>query len=231
MPSHSLDVLRRLDRRVPEAVARRADEQTGTAPVPARPSASVVLLRESPAVEGSSRLVTFLLHRHARMAFAPSVVVFPGGGVDQVDERGGGDPRLACAIRETEEETGVRLPADALHRWAHWVTPEVEPRRYDTVFYVAALPAGAEAVDASEETEHAEWRTPASALAAAARGELVLMPPTLSLLLELADQPDLAAVEEAARDRVVATVLPGLRRSGSGWEFVYPGTPARRSVG
>jgi 8-oxo-dGTP pyrophosphatase MutT (NUDIX family) len=231
VPSHSLDVLSRLDRRAPEAVARRADEQTGVAPVPARPSASVILLRESPAGEGSSRLATFLLHRHARMAFAPSVVVFPGGGVDPVDELGGGDPRLACAIRETEEETGVRLPAGALHPWAHWVTPEVEPRRYDTVFYVAALPAGAEAVDVSGETEHAEWRTPASALAAAARGELVLMPPTLSVLLELADQPDLAAVEEVARDRVVATVLPGLRRSRSGWEFVYPGTPAREGVG
>lgn len=230
MATHSLDVLGRLDLRVPPAVARRADEPTA-APVPARPSASVVLLRQAAVGDGSSGLTTFLLHRHARMAFAPSVVVFPGGGVDPVDERGGGDPRLACAIRETEEEVGVRLPADALHRWAHWITPEVEPRRYDTVFYVAALPTGAEAVDVSGETEHAEWRTPASALAAAGRGELVLMPPTLSVLLELADLPDLAAVEEAARDRVVATVLPGLRRSESGWEFVYPAAPAPEVTG
>jgi 8-oxo-dGTP pyrophosphatase MutT (NUDIX family) len=231
VPSHSLDVLGRLDRRVPEAVALRANAETGAAPVSARPSASVVLLRETPTGDGSCRLATFLLHRHARMAFAPSVAVFPGGGVDPVDEGGGRDPRLACAVRETEEETGVRLPADALHPWAHWVTPEVEPRRYDTVFYVAALPVGAEALDVSGETEHAEWRTPGSALAAAERGELVLMPPTLSLLLELADLPDLAAVAEAARDRVVATVLPGLRREGSGWEFVYPAPPAGEAHG
>ncbi|SDR72968.1 NUDIX domain-containing protein [Friedmanniella luteola] len=219
MPTHALDVLRRLDRSVPPAVATRAEAGAGAAPVIARASASVVLLREvatGPAVA----LETYLLHRHARMPFAPSFVVFPGGGVDAVDV--GEDPRLACALRETAEETGVWLPAAALRRWAHWVTPEVEPRRYDTVFYVAALPAGAEASDVSGETSHAEWRTPASALAAAARGELALMPPTASVLLELAELPDLAAVAAAARDRVVEPVLPGLRRDGDGWSFVYP---------
>ena len=220
MPTRSLDVLIRLDRRVPSAVAARAAAVAGP-PVPARASASVVLLREGAAGEG---LETYLLHRHARMAFAPSVVVFPGGGVDPGDP--GPDRRLSCALRETAEETGVVLAPEALAPWAHWVTPEVEPRRYDTLFYVAALPADAEARDVSGETTHAGWRRPASALAAAARGELALMPPTVSVLLELADLPDLAAVADAARDRVVEVVLPGLQRADDGWVFVYPASAA-----
>ncbi|GAA1824824.1 NUDIX domain-containing protein [Microlunatus capsulatus] len=222
MPTRSLDVLARLDRRVPAALAARADTSAGE-PVAPRPSASVVLLRE--AADGG--LETYLLHRHARMPFAPSVVVFPGGGVDPADA--GPDPRLACALRETAEETGVALVPGALRRWAHWVTPAVEPRRYDTLFYVAALPAGAEASDVSGETTRAGWDRPAAALAAADRGELVLMPPTRSVLLELADLPDLAAVAEAARDRVVETVLPVLRRDGAGWVFVYPDPAGSRS--
>ena len=51
-----------------------------------------------------------------------------------------------------------------LHPWAHWITPEIEPRRYDTWFFVAAMPADLEAADISGETERAEWSTPREAL-------------------------------------------------------------------
>ncbi len=101
-----------------------------------RLAASVVLCRD-----GASGLETYLLHRHARMAFAASMVVFPGGGVDPVD-RSTGDPLPACGVRETREETGVDLDATQLVPWAHWVTPVVQPIRYDTFFYLAALPGG-----------------------------------------------------------------------------------------
>ena len=92
--------------------------------------------------DGDAGLETFLLHRHARMAFAASMVVFPGGGLDPVD-RSDEDPRRACAVRETREETGVSLPAADLVPWAHWITPILQPIRYDTYFYLAALPPGA----------------------------------------------------------------------------------------
>ena len=85
-----------------------------------------------------------MLHRHARMPFAPSMVVFPGGRVDPADDdliRSSADPIRRCAIRETTEETGVVLAETDLHPWAHWITPEIEPRRYDTWFFVAAMPA------------------------------------------------------------------------------------------
>ena len=217
MPSHSLDVLARLAPQVPDQLVERAAAwREGSAPVDPGLAASVVLLRET-----GVGLETFLLHRHARMAFAASMVVFPGGRVDPAD-RTDPDPLRRCAVRETEEETGVRLAPDALLPWAHWVTPELEPRRYDTFFYLAQLPAGQQADDRSGETDRADWATPADALADEQAGRISLMPPTLSILLELSDLGSLAEVRRAAADRVIERVLPRLVRVGDGWRFDYP---------
>ena len=159
--SHSLDVLTSLSPVVPATLARQAEDwDPSQTPVPARCAASVVLCRD-----GDSGLETYLLHRHARMAFAASMVVFPGGGVDPVD-RTAADPLLACGIRETWEETGVELAHPEVVRWAHWITPAMQPIRYDTYFYLAALPPGQTASDRSSETERAAWTTPAAAVTA-----------------------------------------------------------------
>ena len=159
--SHSLDVLTSLSPVVPATLARQAEDwDPSQTPVPARCAASVVLCRD-----GESGLETYLLHRHARMAFAASMVVFPGGGVDPVD-RTAADPLLACGIRETWEETGVELAHPEVVRWAHWITPVMQPIRYDTYFYLAALPPGQTASDRSSETERAAWTTPAAAVTA-----------------------------------------------------------------
>jgi 8-oxo-dGTP pyrophosphatase MutT (NUDIX family) len=149
MPSHSYDVLIRLAPEVPAAMVERAARWTrDSVPSIAVPAASVILLRD-----GEAGLETYLLHRHARMAFAPSMVVFPGGRVDEVDASDGGDPIRRCALRETSEETGVVLTETGLLPWAHWITPEIEPRRFDTTFFVAAMPDDQEAADISGETE------------------------------------------------------------------------------
>ena len=215
--SHSLDVLTSLSPVVPATLARRAEDwDPSQTPAPARRAASVVLCRD-----GESGLETYLLHRHARMAFAASMVVFPGGGVDPVD-RQAADPLLACGIRETWEETGVELAHTEVVRWAHWITPVVQPLRYDTFFYLAALPAGQTASDRSTETERAAWTTPSAAVAAYESGELSMMPPTLSILLELSGLGSVAEALELARDRVIETVLPEVVRAADGWVYSYP---------
>ena len=132
------------------------------------------------------------------------------------------DPIRACAVRETLEETGVTLRVDDLVPWAHWITPHIEPLRYDTHFFLAALPAGEEPQDISGETDRADWSTPQAALAAADRGDLALMPPTRSILLELADASSVAELLAIATDRVIEPVLPRLGRAGDGWTFGYP---------
>jgi hypothetical protein len=64
---------------------------------------------------------------------------------------------------------------------------------------------------------------PAGALADGRAGRIALMPPTLSILLELAELGSLAALREAATDRVIERVLPRLVADGAGWRFAYPG--------
>ncbi len=218
--SDSRAVLAELSGEVPPALRQRADSWSADS-VPADPrlAASVLLVRDAIRPTGpGAGLEAYLLHRHARMAFAPSMVVFPGGGAEP------GEALRACAVRETREETGVVLDPAALVDWAHWITPEFEPRRYDTRFYVAALPAGQEPADVSGETDRAGWQTPTSALADADQGRIALMPPTRSLLLELSRQQDVRALLAAGVDRAVQPVLPRLARTGDGWRFVYPGT-------
>lgn len=208
--SDSRAILARLPTAVPRDMAVRLDAAEWE-PVRPRTAASVVLMRE-----GVDGLESFLLHRHARMPFAAGMVVFPGGCAEPAD----GGP-VGCGIRETREETGVSLEAEALRPWAHWITPEFEPRRYDTHFFVAMTPAGQEARDISGETDRAGWSTPARALAAAERGDVTLMPPTASILMELADLRTTSAVLAAARDRLIRTVLPRAVQANGHWRFDY----------
>lgn len=217
MPSHSLNVLSSLPPAVPAKLAGLAEAwpDAGTPATP-RPSASVVLCRD-----GDAGLEIYLLHRHARMAFAASMVVFPGGGLDPVD-RSEDDPWQACAVRETAEETGVALQTGDLVPWAHWVTPILQPIRYDTCFYLAALPPGQVAEDLSTETDRAAWTAPTAAVAAYGDGVLAMMPPTLSILLELAELASVAEALALGVGRVVETVLPEVVRGADGWVFRYP---------
>ncbi len=217
MPSHSWDVLARLPLRPSADMITLAEAPHSAEPARPAPSASVILLRDTPA-----GVETYLLHRHARMPFAASAVVFPGGRVDAADAVAGSDSIRVCALRETAEETGVQLESDDLVPWAHWITPELEPRRYDTHFFVTALPENQQAQDVSGETDHAAWELPASALAAADRGDIALMPPTRSILLELAEARNVRELLGAATGRVIECVLPKMIKTESGWTLRYP---------
>ncbi|WP_220095743.1 hypothetical protein, partial [Klebsiella quasipneumoniae] len=69
---------------------------------------------------------------------------------------------------------GLVLRSDLLGAWARWITPEFESRRYDTWFFVAALPAGQRTRNASTEADRTVWITPADATAGYDKGELLM---------------------------------------------------------
>jgi len=261
---------------VPEAWRERVGRYLdGDLPiVPARPAATVVLLRDTP-----SGIEVYLVKRAASMAFAGGRYAFPGGRVDPADalplpwlgpdaawwaERFGLPSQdayalVGAAVRETFGETGVLLAgpdatcvlgdvsgtdwederrrietrettlalaleardlalrADLLGAWSRWVTPEFEERRYDTAFFVAALPAGQTARDVSGETETTAWTSPAQALADFEDGRALMLPPTFTTLRQLLPYPTAADALAAAGDRALDPVRASvsLREDGS----------------
>jgi 8-oxo-dGTP pyrophosphatase MutT (NUDIX family) len=104
------------------------------------------------------------------------------------------------------------LRADLLTAWARWITPEASPRRFDTWFFAAALPAGQTATAAVEghagpgESESGTWLRPDAALEAAEAGQITLLPPTAVTLRELGAHRDVAGI--LARRMVIAPRLP-----------------------
>ena len=106
------------------------------------------------------------------------------------------------------DRRGLLLRADLLRPWAHWITPEVEPKRFDTRFFVAALPAGQRTRDVGGEADRVAWMRPVDALTANDRGEVGLMPPTAFTLGELSAYDTVADVIAAGDARDVQPVLP-----------------------
>ncbi|KNX36101.1 NUDIX hydrolase [Luteipulveratus halotolerans] len=217
---------------------REHAERPVTDPPAARLASTVMLVRSG----NRCAVEVFMLRRVPTMEFAPSMWVFPGGGVDQRDaepglpwagpsptdwaERIGVDEPTAqqlviAAVREVFEECGVLLAgpdaetvvgdvsgqewhaeraallskeqsftqlltrrglvlrSDLLTLRDHWVTPEFEPKRYDTYFFAALLPIGQVADDATTEADTAVWIEPETLLAQADSREALMLPPTV----------------------------------------------------
>jgi 8-oxo-dGTP pyrophosphatase MutT (NUDIX family) len=111
---------------------------------------------------------------------------------------------------------GVAVDTELIRPWAHWITPAGEPRRFDTHFYVAALPAGATAYPETTEASAAGWITPAAALAEHARGTRAMLPPTLVALSELTAFACVADVLAASSERSLAAIVPELVTTADG---------------
>jgi 8-oxo-dGTP pyrophosphatase MutT (NUDIX family) len=127
----------------------------------------------------------------------------------------------SVSLAELLGRRGLVLRADLLRPWSRWITPVVEPRRYDTRFFAAALPAGQRTRDVGGEAAEVAWVRPAEALQAGKRGEIRLFPPTAVTLSELAD---CVAVDTAlAGPRHVAPIIPEVQlREGAVW-LTVPG--------
>ncbi len=218
-----------------------------------------------------------MLRRVASMAFAPRMMVFPGGGVDPRDADpdlpwAGPSPQewartlvadeatarelVVAAVREVFEECGVLLAGadadtvvgdvsgprwreeraallsheaslaqvlirrglvlrtDLLRAQARWVTPEVEPKRYDTRFFAALLPAGQIADDETSEADHADWADPARLLRDYASGSVMMLPPTVVCVERLAAA--VSAGDFMAADVSMTPVTPVITHSDDG---------------
>jgi hypothetical protein len=96
------------------------------------------------------------------------------------------------------------------------VTPLGEVRRYDTRFFVAALPESAEARDVTNEASEASWVPVAAAVEQAQRGERKVLPPTMMTLASLLPFASVAEALEAAESRPLDAVRPEIRVNDDG---------------
>ncbi|MBM7437618.1 NUDIX hydrolase [Streptomyces sp. HB132] len=121
------------------------------------------------------------------------------------------------------DRRGLVLRSDLLAAWARWITPAFEPRRYDTWFFVAALPEGQRTRNASTEADRTVWIRPGEAADGYDKGELLMMPPTVATLRALRPYGTAAEALAAADSQDLAPVLAEARMEGDELVLSWPG--------
>ncbi|MEU5401307.1 NUDIX hydrolase [Streptomyces sp. NPDC005963] len=121
------------------------------------------------------------------------------------------------------DRRGLVVRSDLLGAWARWITPEFEPRRYDTWFFVAVLPEGQRTRNASTEADRTVWIRPADAAEGYDRGELLMLPPTIATLRSLIPHPAAVDALAAARRQDLTPVLATARMVGEELVLSWPG--------
>lgn len=220
----------KLAERARALVAAEATGDFRWTPPPVRDAATVIMVRDQP-----DGLYVYLQRRVRTMAFAAGMYVFPGGAVEPQDvaavealraARGDldawpfaarptespGEDNLAnriAAVRETLEETSHDLGDPlGLAYIGHWVTPEVEDRRFDTRFYASVVVGEHHVRENSGESDAESWLRPADALAESTAGRMHMLPPTVATLADFADE---AARGSNAREAIDALAARPIR--------------------
>ena len=123
------------------------------------------------------------------------------------------------SFAEVLEMLDAELDAGSLEYSGHWLTPECEPRRYETRFFSAEVSRAAQVTTHEREMVDSIWITPAEALARNARGAFPLVLPTVFTLEELAPFPTPREALAHMRDRPVPLRLPRPERVDGGIRF------------
>jgi len=206
--------------------------------VPAKPSASVLLLRDH---DGPPEVL--LVRRNSNIAFHGGSWVFPGGKVDPADaHEADANDELAlarrAAAREVHEETGVRVGHDTLREFSHWTTPTQMPKRFATWFFITVVPSDTPVtIDESEIVDY-RWVSMSDALEQRARDEIELPAPAFVSLTKLSTFASAGAIIEGMHRRTVERFAPrvvklddgrcALYQDDAGYEAVDMAVPGSR---
>lgn len=131
-------------------------------------------------------------------------------------------PRLAAyrdglnartlTLLEIVQREQITLATDALLHWAHWITPEAWPKRFDTHFFLVEAPEGQQAAHDNLETTHSVWITPEEALASFERGEFPLVFATIHQLQELTELANMGEARARFTGKTPITIMPRIER-------------------
>jgi 8-oxo-dGTP pyrophosphatase MutT (NUDIX family) len=151
--------------------------------LPPTPGATVVPLRDGP-----DGLEVLMIERAAALAYG-GMWAFPGGRVDP-DDADPADPAdevaraRRAAVREADEEVGLRFPPASLVTYSHWTGGASNGRRFAAWYFLGPAPDGEVRLDEHECTDH-RWIRPVDAVAARDRGEIAVVAPTWMTLHSL----------------------------------------------
>lgn len=110
------------------------------------------------------------------------------------------------SLHQVLDDAGFLLRADLMHVKAHWLTPEFEPRRFDTWFFAAVMPEHQEADGETSEADEAMWVVPEDLLEAYAAGTALMLPPTVVCVEEVRDAA--SAVDFVTHADALPLVMP-----------------------
>jgi len=113
-------------------------------------------------------------------------------------------------LNEIAKNERISLARDCLRLYAHWITPEARPIRFDTFFFIARNPEGQKAIADQIETTDGLWIRPDVALLENLEGRLVLSPPTLKTLEDLSRFDTVDDIFDSLIDCDVSPILPTL---------------------
>lgn len=131
-----------------------------------------------------------------------------------------------ASFADVLDALGAELRLDWLVPLSRWVTPAVEPRRFDARFFLTRIPPGQTAARDARETTEAHWLSPADALAHDLADRILLPPPTLRTLENLSVHAAIDDALEAARRGTPPLVRPAFVHDDDGPSLVLPGDPA-----
>lgn len=108
----------------------------------------------------------------------------------------------------------LRLACDQLARFAHWVTPEHMPKRFDTHFFLAAVPQGHTGGHDGRESVDSVWIRPEDAIADRKKWNVIF--PTKLNLMKVSGAKTVAKAMQLARANAPVTVMPWIEQTTEG---------------
>jgi 8-oxo-dGTP pyrophosphatase MutT (NUDIX family) len=125
-------------------------------------------------------------------------------------------------FRKVLADSGILLALDELVPYAHWITPEGVPKRFDTWFFLAAAPPEQVGAHDGKESTDSIWLSPREALAGGESGRFKLPFPTTRNLIRLGKQPRVRAALDDAGGRPIVTVMPVVTKVNGGRQLRIP---------
>lgn len=129
----------------------------------------------------------------------------------------------SVTLAEIATREGLTLATDLLQYWAHWIAPEALPRRFDTRFFLAAMPVGQRAAHDRLETTEGAWVRPEDALASGVRGDFPLVFATIHQLRALTGLSGVADAYQRFAHRSVEAIMPRIVQRDGQEVILLPG--------